>query len=292
MVPRRGPAFVPTGIHKPAYFITLSSDSPGGSNASSPALVSETSIDISKQGYEVATQDPANETAPWVVEVKLGVHSIVDTNASLVLSIPELGLTSDTLSLGPIPSLNDSVVSTPFFVAANWTIDDSIPERWWPHNLGTPKLYNLSITLNVNDVPLTFNSTVGFRTIRLAQTRYPDEEVAARGITPGDQWHFEVNGAAFYASGTNIIPFDPFYARVTDEQVRWVVESAVQGGQNMVRVPVKHPSISICIRSWHPCTIAEGLGRRCISTELDQLRHHARLPAARYRHLLVLRLLR
>lgn len=224
------------GIHKPAYFITLSADSPiSGLNTSSPALVSETSIDIYKEGYEVAMQEAANETAPWVMEVKLGVHSVIDASASLIVSIPELGLTSDALPLGSISSLNDSVVSTPIFVSANWTIDDSLPERWWPHNLGTPKLYNISLTLNLGDFPLTFNSTVGFRTIRLAQTRYPDEEVVARGITPGDQWHFEVNGAAFYASGTNIIPFDPFYARITDDEVRWVIESAVQSGQNMVR---------------------------------------------------------
>ena len=33
----------------------------------------------------------------------------------------------------------------------------------------------------------------------------------------------------FYAQ-----PFDPFYARMTSEQVRWVLESAVLSGQNMV----------------------------------------------------------
>ena len=67
------------------------------------------------------------------------------------------------------------------------------------------------------------------------QTPYPQAELDARGITPGDQWHFEVNGKAFYTLGTNIIPFDPFYARTTSAQVRWVLESAVRSGQNMVR---------------------------------------------------------
>ena len=163
------------------------------------------------------------------------IHSSIAADASLVLSIPELGLTSDMLSLGPVPSLSGATTSTPFFVSTSWTIDDGLPERWWPHTHGTPKLYNLSLTLRIGDAPLSFNSQVGFRTIRLAQTRYPDEEVAARGITPGDQWHFEVNGVTFYSKGTSVVPFDPFYARVTDEQVRWLVESAVQSGQNMVR---------------------------------------------------------
>lgn len=133
---------------------------------------------------------------------------------------------------------------------ADWTIHDSTPERWYPHNLGTPKLYNLTLTLDLHlsesrpfdnstshsgAGSITLTTPVGFRTIRLAQTRYPDAEVAARGITPGDQWHFEVNGKAFYALGTNIVPFDPFYARITDAQVAWVLESAVRSGQNMVR---------------------------------------------------------
>jgi beta-mannosidase len=236
---------VPVGVHKPAYFITLSSSNTtegqeewaSASNGSfSPVLVSETSVDIFKEGFEAATGEPADETAPWVVNVTLGLHSVIHSdNATLTLSIPELDLTSDALPLGSIPALFNATISTPFLVSANWSIDDSIPERWWPWNLGTPKLYNMTLSLDVSGSnPSVFQTTVGFRTIRLAQTRYSDVEIAERGITPGDQWHFEVNGQEFYAKGTNIIPFDPFYARVTDDQVRWVIQSAVQSGQNMV----------------------------------------------------------
>ncbi|KAF7977722.1 hypothetical protein HWV62_2782 [Athelia sp. TMB] len=65
---------------------------------------------------------------------------------------------------------------------------------------------------------------------------YSNKEVAERGITPGDQWHFAINGKTFYSKGTNIIPFDPFYARTTNDDVRWILESAVKSGQNMLRV--------------------------------------------------------
>jgi hypothetical protein len=87
---------------------------------------------------------------------------------------------------------------------------------------------------------LTTTVRTGFRTIELAQLPYTSADVARRGISPGDQWHFEVNGKAFYSLGTNIIPFDPFCARTTTEQVRWVLESVVASGQNMVRARV-HP---------------------------------------------------
>ncbi|KAJ7862475.1 glycoside hydrolase superfamily [Mycena olivaceomarginata] len=71
---------------------------------------------------------------------------------------------------------------------------------------------------------------------QLAQLSYSRHDVETRGITPGDQSHFEINGKGFYSLGTNIIPFDPFYARTTTEQVRWVLESAKHSEQNMVRV--------------------------------------------------------
>ncbi|KAI0065586.1 glycoside hydrolase family 2 protein [Artomyces pyxidatus] len=241
-----GPAFVPSGIHKPAYFITLSettsAEASDAQSINTPILVSQSSIDIFKQGYAAVTGVAPNQAAPWIVNVSLAVHSVVAApRPSLTLSIPELKLSSKPISLHALPGPgkgSNASISSPTWVTAQWSIPDSIPERWFPHNLGTPKLYNLSLTLDLGGAgqSFTFQTSVGFRTIQLMQTRYPDAEVAARGITPGDQWHFEVNGKAFYSLGTNIIPFDPFYARISDEQVRWVIQSAVQSGQNMLRV--------------------------------------------------------
>jgi hypothetical protein len=62
-------------------------------------------------------------------------------------------------------------------------------------------------------------------------TPYSEEEFALRGITPGDQWHFEVNGKAFYSKGTGVTSFDPFYARINPNAVCWLAESAVKKGQ-------------------------------------------------------------
>ncbi|KAI0701287.1 glycoside hydrolase superfamily, partial [Cerioporus squamosus] len=113
------------------------------------------------------------------------------------------------LALSPIPASTN----TSTFVTANFTVPNGVPEH--RGELHDPQR---------------------LRTIELIQTPYSQEEIDARGITPGDQWHFEVNGKAFYTLGTNIIPFDPFYARMTSAQVRWVLESALASGQNMLRV--------------------------------------------------------
>ncbi|KAJ7136339.1 glycoside hydrolase family 2 protein [Mycena crocata] len=238
-----GPAFVPSGIFKPVYIITLSNgtkSSPTSNRTGNQSVfIEETSIDIYKLGQNFSV--PANETADWVVNVTLAVRSAGTFDSPTIsLAFSELNITSPPFSLDPLPPTTDS----PTWVTVLWQIPDGVPQRWYPHNLGTPKLYNLTIFLDLrqNDSALSNSSNTeltvrtGFRTIKLAQLPYLQEEVDARGITPGDQWHFEINGRAFYSLGTNIIPFDPFYARTTTEQVRWVLESAVQSGQNMLRI--------------------------------------------------------
>ncbi|TCD67218.1 hypothetical protein EIP91_000394 [Steccherinum ochraceum] len=238
-----GPAFVPSGIFKPAYLVTLS-NSTGSTNsdiATHPLLASsskDASIFIEESSLEIAKagQTPIarpNETADWVVNITLALRSATAVHSPFItVSIPELHVTSPQLSIKSLP------VSTtePTLVNVHFTIPDKVPQRWFPHNLGTPKLYNITTTIHLSkESSVSFVTRSGFRTIQLVQTPYSEAAVAS-GITPGDQWHFEINGKAFYSSGTNIIPFDPFYARMTSQQVRWILESAVLSGQNMLRV--------------------------------------------------------
>ncbi|KAL0955666.1 hypothetical protein HGRIS_001893 [Hohenbuehelia grisea] len=256
-----GPAFIPSGIYKPAYLVNLSNVTNGtfsigtppvsaslgndtGSNSSGPLFIEESSVDTYKLGQTFSTRP--NQTAQWVVNVTLALRAaaqIAEGGAQMTLAFPELNITSAQF---PLPAFGGrgSGAAGPSWVNATWLIPDEIPQRWFPHNLGTgPKLFNLSVNIGVptntpdnTTASVSFTTRTGFRTIELIQTRYPDEEVRDRGITPGDNWHFEINGQPFYALGTNIIPFDPFYARTTSEQVRWVLESAVASGQNMLRV--------------------------------------------------------
>ncbi|KAF5385855.1 hypothetical protein D9615_002685 [Tricholomella constricta] len=247
-----GPAFVPVGIYKPAYIVILASSTnhsavqtgtppispshPAMDDVSGPIWVDESSIDIYKAGQSFSV--PPDQKADWVVNVTLALRSAVSVPKSvLTLSFPELNLTSEPFDIADIPiATNES-----FWMTVTWSIPDSVPQRWYPHNLGTPKLYNLSVILatpgdSSSTSLVNFVTRTGFRTIELAQTRYSQADVEQRGITPGDQWHFKINGRAFYSLGTNIIPFDPFYARMSTDRVRWVLQSAVKSGQNMVRV--------------------------------------------------------
>lgn len=252
----QGPAFVPSGIYKPAYLVTLEKTtvgtnthtstppvSPSEDVASGPVFIEESSIDIYKTGQSFSVSP--KENADWIVNVTLALRSAQSFDQpTMTLSIPELRLTSKAFRLPPIKA----ITASPSWVQVAWTIPDRIPQRWYPHNLGTPKLYNLTATIHLSQATahspantLSFMTTTGFRTIELVQSPYSQQDVEKRGITPGDNWHFNINGKAFYSLGTNIIPFDPFYARTTTDQVRWVLESAVKSGQNMVCSTLSRP---------------------------------------------------
>lgn len=236
MIVLQGPAFVPSGVFKPAYLITLGDDQDAEGASSSPSssvtfgpslFVEEKSIEIFREGQRPSI--PPDQTADWIVNVSLALRSSVQVkNPSMVISFPELNVKSHAI---PLPSL-PADTNNPTFVSGKFSIPNGVPELWYPHNLGSPKRYNVTVTLNPSGV--SFTTTTGFRTIVLVQEPYSQEDVEKRGITPGDQFHFEINGKAFYSLGTNIIPFDPFYSRMSTAQVRWVIQSAVLSGQNMV----------------------------------------------------------
>lgn len=228
----------------------------------SPIFIEETSIDIYKAGQSFSV--PPDEIADWVVNVSLAIRSSVPFDTlSMMVEFPELGL-SNNFAIN-INSHHNSETS-PFWVTALWRIPDKLPERWYPHNLGTPKLYNMTITLELESSTSkaadSFVTRTGFRTIQLVQSPYSQQDIEERGITPGDQWHFNINGKPFYVLGTNIIPFDPFYARTSSDQVRWVLESAVKSGQNMVCISV----YSIHIRRSFIISLGTSVGWRNIST--------------------------
>lgn len=48
--------------------------------------------------------------------------------------------------------------------------------------------------------------------------------------------HFEINGHEFYAKGSNFIPPDAFWPRVTSTKIQQLFDSVTAANQNMLRV--------------------------------------------------------
>jgi beta-mannosidase len=102
------------------------------------------------------------------------------------------------------------------------------PELWWPKNHGEQFLYEDVWTLtnkNGNVIDQT-SKKFGIRTVQLRQ----DQDAF------GTSYEIVVNGRKIFCKGGNYIPQDIFPSRVTDENVRNIVNQMANANFNMVRV--------------------------------------------------------
>jgi len=105
-------------------------------------------------------------------------------------------------------------------------IDIANPQLWFPAGYGAQPIYRFNTQLRfgkqLQDEALT---KTGLRSIVLRREL--------------DQWgrsfEFIVNGIPVFGKGADVIPFDSFPTRVTTQQYRQVLQSAVDANMNMIR---------------------------------------------------------
>ncbi|EJT98813.1 glycoside hydrolase [Dacryopinax primogenitus] len=245
-----GPAYAPQGVWRPVYMVGLTSFTMNGTVPAGTSAYDEvTPNDSMNFTYEVYVQPtslyitnnatdiyrfgqvpnlPPDHSAPWIVNVSLDVlPSPAIPNSSLAMMIDIEGVWNSGW-------LQTKIVNTS--VTGSMTIPNASVELWWPWNLGNPRLYNITVKLSYDTFNLatTFKCRIGFRTIVLNME--PILSNNTLGITPGDAWHFEINGHDMYAKGSNWIPPDAFWPRVTEDRYRQLLTSVVAGNQNPLRV--------------------------------------------------------
>ena len=97
-------------------------------------------------------------------------------------------------------------------------------ELWWPNGYGEQKLYTLKIAVKgYKEETIKF----GIRTIKLNQDKLDEEN---------RRFAFEVNNELIFAKGSNWVPSDAIYARVSDHKYRVLIEEAVEQNNNMLRI--------------------------------------------------------
>jgi len=210
----QGPAYVPSGMHKPAYLIGLEPETPTSemdvkrsatlsSRASNDTITTsrigksdsvfiyETSVDIHRKDQQ--NNLPPNLEAPWIVNVSLSLHSTQAFDSpTLAMSFSNTSISSGALSLSsPIKAGDNDALWALFEVASNGT---DAPELWWPAHFGNPTLYDLNLELSPDDQDkVNWFRRTGFRTIVLNQEDYSQEEIDS-GFAPGSKFQFEING--------------------------------------------------------------------------------------------------
>lgn len=130
------------------------------------------------------------------------------------------------------PALDESLVVSdgdhPQTVVGYYPLTN--PKLWWTHDLGTPFLYDLRVTLRKGKVVLDMYETkVGIRSLELDQSPDPDE--------PGTRFfRFVLNGAPIFAKGANWIPADSFVGAIPPDQYERLLRMARDANMNMLRV--------------------------------------------------------
>ncbi|MEP9400313.1 beta-mannosidase [Sphingomonas silueang] len=110
-------------------------------------------------------------------------------------------------------------------VAVPLTVAD--PQLWYPAGYGAQPLYTVAadVTLDGERIDRAERST-GIRTVELVR----EKDAQGRGFL------LKVNGLPVFAKGANLIPFDSFGPRVTDERMRAILADAKAANMNMIRI--------------------------------------------------------
>ncbi|KAK8253567.1 putative beta-mannosidase [Phyllosticta capitalensis] len=215
-----GPAFAPAGPWLPAFVVEL---------GASDIHVRDSLVDIYRLGQ--LNNLPPDQEQPWVLNVSVDYLGQSDSNRGINYRL--LDSENITVSSGPLSNITagDGVLT------GTTIIPSESVDLWWPNGLGPQTLYRLELEIvdSGNKTIVSLEKRVGFRTIVLNEGVITEEQLA-QGIAPGNNWHFEINGHEFYAKGSNFIPPDAFWVRVTEARIRELFEAVVAGNQNMLRV--------------------------------------------------------
>lgn len=149
----------------------------------------------------------SHENGSATVEISVAIKNHPENNADCVFSLNGQNV------IGVYdPSMGSA--------KATFTIED--PLLWWPAGQGEQNLYDVTVTLG--DTKL--EKRIGLCDIKLVSE--PDEV--------GRSFRFEVNGRAIFAKGANWIPADALAGRINQDDVRELLQSAVDANMNMIRI--------------------------------------------------------
>ncbi|KAI3395848.1 hypothetical protein diail_785 [Diaporthe ilicicola] len=216
-----GPAFAPAGIWQKAWVVQLGEQE---------LSVRNSILDLYRVGQ--LPYLPPDQGADWILNASIDVLGTVPEGAKLRYSIVDL-VTNETVRNGELTNITNAGD----VVTGQAILNGTDYKLWWPSGLGDQNLYNISISIcsEAGTVLASVNKRTGFRTIVLNLGEITPAQIA-QGIAPGNNWHFEVNGHEFYAKGSNFIPPDAFWPRVTPQRIRQLFSAVIGGNQNMLRV--------------------------------------------------------
>jgi beta-mannosidase len=212
---------VPAGIWQPAYLVQL---------ARSDIHVRNVLVDVYRRDQVPLL--PPDQSRPWVVSASIDFIGSLPLGSTLDYELKTLQ--GKSVLKGSLSNVTTSAHT----ISGSVIVPDKLVELWWPTGMGSQKLYSLHVHVKSQDGTTSVTSVdrrIGFRTILLNQEPVRPDQLK-KGVAPGSNWHFEINGEEFYAKGSNFIPPDTFWTRVTREKMEKLFYAVQKGNQNMLRV--------------------------------------------------------
>ncbi len=122
-----------------------------------------------------------------------------------------------TRDIHVVPGMNK--VSVPFAIPQ--------PQLWYPAGYGAQPLYKVAVRLRFDGAEVdSATKTTGLRTVELVRKA----DAKGRGFA------LKINGTPIFMKGANVIPFDSFETRVTNERMASILSDARDANMNMVRI--------------------------------------------------------
>ncbi|MHA1986689.1 MAG: glycosyl hydrolase 2 galactose-binding domain-containing protein [Promethearchaeota archaeon] len=174
-------------------------------------------------------RDPLNISDPNDFS-KIGVNS-----ASLFIEI-DIGVSSENITFtdylvkAQLKAPNDEVFIREMPLSKEKEViefDISNPFLWWTHDLGTPNLYEVEISVTKDRELDRITQKIGLRDIQLIRKR----------DRWGETFYFLLNGIPLFGKGANWIPIDSFIPRGKKRGLYSMnLKFAKQANMNMIRV--------------------------------------------------------
>eukprot|EP01125_Pyxidicula_operculata_P013361 TRINITY_DN442_c0_g2_i1.p1 TRINITY_DN442_c0_g2~~TRINITY_DN442_c0_g2_i1.p1 ORF type:complete len:891 (+),score=137.38 TRINITY_DN442_c0_g2_i1:120-2792(+) len=197
-----GPCFPTIGIHKPIklefYNKRLHTFNVRQTNIEAKEATIQLSI-IAESGKR------EEDSLPAKITVKINDCTIEK----------QLNLLRDTRS---------SQSTSDLFIA---TMKIENPKLWYPTGYGEQNLYEVSLAVDGFE-NTKLKKIVGLRRVELVCTEDEDKK--------GESFYFRINGISVYSKGANWIPLHCFSTKVTNDQVRKMIDNVKKANMNTIRI--------------------------------------------------------
>ncbi len=99
---------------------------------------------------------------------------------------------------------------------------------WWPNGMGEQSLYDIKVSMKVNDMKIDYPSfKYGIRTVNMDTSYLPNNEKLFALV---------INGVKVFCKGANWVPADSLYGRISDKKYETLVLEAKEANFNMLRI--------------------------------------------------------